>query len=133
MLVIAVLGVCLAVMHEVPGLGILLILLVVPALVRTYIGVAERQAWGDATSWSEKLLLFLGSLGIVAVLALSAAVAFVAACVPTGCAMLALGSIGSNLPFISSTSIIIAVVAGLAFAGFALYQLGRLLWPQRDL
>ncbi len=123
MLLIAVIAVCLGVLREMPGLGILLIVLVIPALARTVVGARRRQAVGHSMSAAEKTLAFVGSLGVVAVIGLAATNAFVATCVPTG-RVVGLGAGG--LP-----GIILAFAIGLTVGGIVLYHLARLLWPQR--
>ena len=125
MLLIALIAVCLGVLHEVPGLGIVLIILVLPALTRTILGARRRQALGRSMSWVEKMLAFLGSLGIVAVIGLAATIAFVATCFPTGLIIL---NVSSDL-----ASFVLAGLVGLLAVGFVLFYLGRVLWPQKDL
>jgi len=124
MVLIAVIAVCLGVLRLVPGLGILLIILVIPALARTFVGATRRQALGRSMSWDEKVLAFLGSLGIVAVIGLAASIAFVATCFPTGYVML----MGAGGP----AGFILAFLAGLTVAGIVILVLGRRLWPQKD-
>ena len=54
-----------------PGLGILLIILVIPGAGADDLGTRRRQAQGRSMSWVEKMLAFLGSLGVVAVIGLA--------------------------------------------------------------
>jgi hypothetical protein len=123
MLLVAVISVCLGVLREVPGLGVLLILLMVPALIRTLAGAARRQSRGSPMSWNEKLAVFLSSLGIVFVVGFASLIAFVATCLPAGVVMIGTGS---------EFGFYLAVIVGLAAAGFVFYRLGRALWPQRE-
>ena len=125
MLLIALFAVCLGVLHEVAGLGILLIILVIPALGRTFAGARRREALGRSMSGAEKTLAFLGSLVVVAVLGLAASIAFLATCLPTGIAISEAGHEGHG--------IIVGVLVGLVAVGFVLFYLGRRLWPQKDL
>jgi hypothetical protein len=123
MVLIAVIAVCLGVLHEAPGLGILLIVLVIPALARTIAGTRRQQALGRSMSWDEKMLAFFGSLGIVALIGLAATIAFVVTCTPTVFVAASAMDIYSLIP---------AGLIGLAASGFVLFYLGRALWPQKD-
>jgi hypothetical protein len=124
MLVIAMVAVCLGVLHEAPGLGILLIVLMVPALVRTLVGAARRKAKGHSMTPAEKLFTFFGSLGIVIVIGLAASIAFVTTCFPIGFL---------TFDMTNGAGVVLATIAGLAAAGYVLYLLGQRLWPQKDL
>jgi hypothetical protein len=123
MLLVAVIAVCLGVMREVPGLGVLLILLMVPALIRTLAGAARRQSRGSPMPWEEKLVVFLSSLGIVFVIGFAALIAFVTTCFPAGLVMFGVGW---------QFGLIVAVIVGLVAAGLVFYHLGRVLWPQKE-
>jgi hypothetical protein len=123
MLVIALVAISLGVLREAPGLGILLIVLMVPALVRTLAGAARRQAKGSAMTLAEKLITFFVSLVIVVFIGLAASIAFLCTCFTAGLVtMNMMGDVG----------LIVAALAGLAAAGYVLYLLGRRLWPQKD-
>ncbi len=122
MLVIALIAVCLGVTVEVPGLGILLIVLAAPALVRTLLNVSHSKAEGVTLTLPQKAALFLGSLGIVALIALGALIAFVITCVPAG-------FVGIETD--GNVGIVLAIGAGLIAAGAAGFFLARRLWPRR--
>jgi hypothetical protein len=124
MLLIAVIAVCLGVLHEAPGLGIVLVILVIPALARTIGGARRRQALGRSMSWDERFLNFFASLGIVIVIEVAAAIAFVATCTPTGI-------VAANA--MDLYGFILAGLIGLAAAGFVVFYLGRALWRQKDI
>jgi hypothetical protein len=128
MLLIALIAVCLGVLHEEPGLGILLIILliflVIPALARTIAGTRRRQALGRSMSWDEKMLAFFGSLGIVAVIGLAATIAFAATCTPTAIVAASAMDVYGLIP---------AGLVGLTASGFVIFYLGRALWRQKDL
>jgi hypothetical protein len=118
MILIAIIAVCLGVYRLAPGLGILLTILMVPALARTIASVAQRQAVGRAMFWEEKAFAFIGSLVIVALIGLAASFAFVVTCSATFYG----GGAGlENLQM----SILIGVVG----AGIAFLYLFRRLWP----
>jgi hypothetical protein len=122
MLLIALIAVCLGVLREFPGLGVLLVVLVVPALVRTFTGAARRKALGTPMSWDQKLITFTASVGIVALIGLAASIAFVAVCFPIGVLSINAGGM---------YGIYFALIAGLAAGISVLVMLGRTLWPGR--
>jgi len=61
-------SVCLALVTAYPGLGVILCMLLVPALVRTIRVVQHRRAMGLPVSSVKKTGLFLASFGMAAVL-----------------------------------------------------------------
>jgi hypothetical protein len=80
MLLIAEVAVCLAVMRELPGLGILMFLILVPAHVRTVVAVARRKADERPMTWEEALGAFVASMGLMVVIGAAAGVAFGTTC-----------------------------------------------------
>jgi hypothetical protein len=83
MLVIAIIAVGLGVFRQAPRLGILLTILVIPAVARTIFGVKPRPVLDPSMSWKEKIFAFLGALVIALVIFLAASIAFVAICLST--------------------------------------------------
>src|SRR5262245_19350826 len=65
MLLIALIAVCLAIFRLHVGLGILTVLIVVPALVRTFQAVARRRGRGQTMTTIDKLRAFFDSLPVV--------------------------------------------------------------------
>jgi hypothetical protein len=63
-----------------PGLGIALAVISVPALVRTYVLVRGSRADGKPASAQEKVVLFLTCLGIAAIIAIVTGAAFFVTC-----------------------------------------------------
>ncbi len=63
-----------------PGLGIVLMILAVPALVRTFAYSAGQKNMGKRVMPYENLAMFLLSMGIVFLIIIAASIAFVAAC-----------------------------------------------------
>jgi hypothetical protein len=124
MLVIALIAVCLGVLHESQGLGILLIVVAAPALLRTFMGAARQKARGTPMGWDQKLVTFAASVGIVSAIGLSASIAFVAVCFPVGLLSAAAGG---------WAGVVVAVLAGLVTGGIVLISVGRSLWPEKDL
>lgn len=122
MLVIALIAVCLGVLVEFPGLGILLALAASFALVRTLAEVSRSKALGRPFDRKAKIILFLGSLGVVTLIGLGSVIAFVVTCFPLGFA-----SFSAN----STVGLFIAVGAGIVAAGVSGFYLIRRLWPRR--
>jgi hypothetical protein len=81
---------------EAPGLGLLLLVLATPVLIRVAHVADRRQAHGAPMTGGEKVLAFLGSLGVVAAVGLAAAIAFFAACFAVCFAGLSLGAFNSR-------------------------------------
>lgn len=124
MLLIALVAFCLALLVTTPGVGVLAILGLTPASIRTALGVLRRKRQHAPLQWPETVALFFGSLGVVLVIEFGVVTSFVATCLPIG-----LISFGGNSPI----GIFIAVGVGLTAAGFAGYHLIRRFWPWRDL
>jgi hypothetical protein len=122
MLLIALVAVTLGVFRIEPGLGIVLVIVVTPALIRTLLAVSRDKARGRALNPLEKVGVFVASLGIVIVIGLAAIIAFVATCVPIGLA---------NSDNMTSNSLVTAVVIGLIAAGLVAFPLIRWLWPRK--
>lgn len=123
MLVIALIAVCLGVLVEIPGLGVVLLLVSTPALIRTLVAVSRSKAAGRPIGGWDKVVLFAGSLWVVALIWLGSLIAFVATCFPLG---FALAQVDLN-------AILLAIGAGILVAGTAGFYLIRKLWPRRIL
>ena len=110
-----------------PGVAIALAVLSFPAALRTVANIERRaERTGKPSSIADKVSLFFSSLGLMIVTAVSASLAFMAICIPTG-ALAASG--GENYIFIG---IGLAIVLGLAVAGFVIYKLVRATWWRKD-
>jgi hypothetical protein len=79
-LFITVVAVCLGVGLAAPGLGILLAVLSVPAFVRASAWAKREEAAGRPADVADRVGLFIGSIGLVFVIALAGCAAFLAAC-----------------------------------------------------
>jgi len=79
-LVILTVLVCVGLMFEQPGIGILLAIVATPALVRTAVATARQRERGRPVTVGDSLLAFLGSLGVVVAVGTAAVVAFFATC-----------------------------------------------------
>jgi hypothetical protein len=80
MLLIAEIAVCLAVLRALPGLGILMLLILVPAHVRTLVAVARRKADDRPMTWEETLRAFFGSMALILLIGVAAGIAFGTTC-----------------------------------------------------
>jgi hypothetical protein len=123
MLVIALVAVCLGVLREVPGLGVILILVATPALARTLGAASHRKRVGRPMTAVEKVEAFVASVGVVTAIGVSALIAFVATCVPVGFVTLSASF---------EAGLILAVVVGLVAAVAVGVPMIRRLWPRRD-
>jgi hypothetical protein len=83
MLVITLISVCLGMMVAVPGLGVLVCIVAVPALVRTLIVGRQRKEAATPLNLGEKVLTFFASTGIMLGILLAGMSAFAVACVGT--------------------------------------------------
>ena len=84
LLIIAVIAVCLGVWQAQPLLGVIVAVIVVPALGYTSVIAFQSASKGRPLAVSEKLNRFLAALMGVVVILFAALVAFCMTCVPTG-------------------------------------------------
>jgi hypothetical protein len=123
MLLIALIGVCFALLRELPGLGILALIVVTPAMGRTLHGcVRHKQAGLPLSAW-EKAGLFLNSAGIVLTIGLTAVVAFIGTCLPAGVLFSAV---------VGPLGMMMAVPAGIGVTAWIGLSQIRRLWPLQD-
>jgi hypothetical protein len=80
LLITTLVAVIMSVSVMVPGIGIFLAIVSVPALVRTYILIRRQRDEGKSASNRDKAVLFLLCLGIAALIALAVGVAFFMTC-----------------------------------------------------
>lgn len=135
MLAVAVLAPCLVVLREVPALGVLLLLITVPAMVRTLCAISTRTSDGRPMIPSETLATFLTSMGVVWLMGFAALMAFGTVYMVAGMAVECLSVIlPTGTPHLMSSPwgpIVVAPAATLA--GLAvLVLLGRRLWAIRN-
>lgn len=79
-LIITLIAVCLGTLRLAPGVGVLLMIVAAPALIRTCIvGVKEKRG-GHSLSIGEKLIAFLASSAIVVLVGVAGLIAFQIAC-----------------------------------------------------
>jgi len=80
MLLMTLASICLGVTAIAPGVGIALIVLAVPAAIRTWDMVGRRLHRGVAAPTADKIRLFLLSLGLATIIGLAGSIAFFAVC-----------------------------------------------------
>ena len=135
MLLITLSAVLLGAFVAAPGLGILLAIVVAPALLRTFtIGVRRKKRGGKLTT-GEKVAGFIGSFGLMAAIGLVGCTTFVIICfggVMATCAVAAadqqLGR--QNLEVVGFIVGVLAVVAALAIPIWLVVFMMRATWPK---
>ena len=133
MLLIAEIAVCLAVVREIPGFGVLMLLVLVPAQVRTLVAVARRKADERPMAWEETLGTFVSSMALMMLVGLSAGIAFGVTCFVgfwsgAGLQTVASAPVGSSWEW---GYVLGGVLGGLA-AVFVAVVLLRRLWDVKD-
>jgi len=119
MLLTALAAVCLGVMRQSLGLGIVLAILATPALLRTVFLAQKKKGPGGSMSSGEKVATFIGALAVVTTIGAAACVAFVAICFPIGLATFNMHG--------ASSGVALAFLFGIA-AGLGTLALGIWLW-----
>lgn len=132
MILIALIAVCLGVVREIPVLGVLLLAVTVPALLRTFVWIARVKGDGLPMLWPEKLGAFAASAGIVWLILTGTGAAFAFAFTLGTLAGAAVQTVlvgspagGAIVPFVS-------VPIGCVGAGLAVFFLVKVLWPIKD-
>ena len=111
LLILTLVAVALGALFVMPGVGTLLIVMSVPALVRTFVAGRRRRESGQPPTVGAKILDFFVSVAVIWMVAIAAQIAFVAACTATG--LPAAGLFG-----LKDSAIYIGLGAGLAAAAF---------------
>ncbi len=132
MVVIALVAACLVVTREVPPLGIFLMIISVPALLRTFVWTARMKGYGRPMLWPERLGAFTASLGIVWLIVLGASAAFALACTAGTIGGAAILAITTGRPGNGPDPSYLGIPLGGIAAGFVIYALGKVLWPVKD-
>lgn len=91
---IAVIAVCLAALRASIGLGVFVVVSLIPATIRMAVVAGNRRTRGWPMSLEEKILTFIMTIGAIYLVGISCIIAFVVTCFPTG---LLTGSIGLAL------------------------------------
>ena len=109
MLVITLVAVTLGAFWIAPGLGVFLIVLGVPALIRTVVATSRQKRVGSSPTIAEKIGIFLVSLLIMWAVWMSASIAFAVVCT-IGFAPIAMANGDMNV------ALLIGVLGGLVSA-----------------
>lgn len=121
MVLVATVALGLSALRGAPVLGVLILVLMPPALVRTMTVISQRDADERAMTFDDKMAVFLGSIGVMLAVLLSAFLAFAIVCMPVGSMAVSAGGYGMPL------ALAISGAAGLAVAVWVL----RKLWPHK--
>lgn len=118
-----------------PGIGIIVLVLAVPALIRAFSLGALRRSKGETPSTGQKILLFVTSTLLTALVGIAALIAFVAICFPMGLAGFGLQGGLHGEPYGNGTLGVVVFFGGWiigAIAGIGVLVLGyRLLFWRR--
>lgn len=120
MILVTLVAIGLGLFVTAPGLGILYTIAMVPALVRTAVGVRRRAKAGKVLAIEDKFQLFATSIAVTVAACVAATVAFFATCLTTCFAYIALESKlggGGDESFIMISCIIAGALALAAFGG----------------
>jgi hypothetical protein len=117
-LVMTLVAVCLGVLMAAPGLGILLIIVAVPALVRTVVSGSQQKRTGAPLSLGQKVVAFLMSLGLMIAVGIAGIIAFEIACWGSCAVVAAAAGEGGGALY---TGLILGAVAGLGTIGYLFY------------
>ena len=128
MILIAAIAGGLAVAVRIPGLGIPLLLILVPAQVRTTLRIGRRRAAGRPLNFWEKVEEFASSAGVTLLILAAAGIAFVGTCLPVGCMNIQLDG---PVPGPQLMAGYVPWVVGTVGAVVATYFVGRRLWPHK--
>lgn len=109
---------------QAPGIGFVLAIVSVPALVRT-IGIGRRKKKkGQRLNLLEKAGAFFGSLVVVVVIATASFISFVVICFPVGLVGFNMPGASAVVAFAFLLGIVVAVVVGI-------FLIRRLWWRKR--
>lgn len=121
MTLVASVAVGLALWRAVPVLGLMLLLLVPPALIRTVAAMSQRASDERPMSMDERMSTFVASLGVMLAVLVASLLAFAIVGMPAGSMAMAAGRPGMTV------AMTLAGTAGLGVGFFLL----RKLWPYR--
>jgi len=133
LLLVALAAICLGIAAIAPGLAIVLAVLAVPALIRTSGILGRRQQRGVMSNFVEKILLFVGSFGVILVIVVSVVITFFAICFGGGLGTLSVFEFLGKSNFTDpGLAILFGFVVGIAASLWVLIKLARRLWPYRE-
>jgi hypothetical protein len=118
MLVITLVAVCLGVTMAAPGLGVLLMVLAAPALVRTMVVGFKQKQVGARLTTAEKVASFCVSLAVMVMIGVAAVAAFEIACWGSCALVAAIAGEGESALW---TGLIAGGIAGVGAIGWLLW------------
>lgn len=131
MLAITLISVCLGMLVAVPGLGVLVCIIAVPAFVRTLIVGRLSKDVAVPLSLSEKVLAFFASSGIVLGILLAGMSAFAVACVGTCFAVLGVAQTTMTPGNAEGLAMHSALLAASVVSIGVIVWLAWITWPRR--
>jgi hypothetical protein len=132
LLIMTLASVLFSVMAMAPGVGIVLAILAIPPLVRTWRVANHRQTQGHPLSARDRIGIFLAALGIAVGIGVAAGVAFFATCFMGFVAGSGISGIWAKGYDTLGWGVLTGGLFGLAAGGAAGYFLIRHLWPKGD-
>ncbi len=131
MLTITLIAVWLGVVRQSPVLAVGLAIVAAPALLRTALISGRSRARGTPLAMNDKLMLFLGSVGVVIAVGGSAGIAFVLTCTTTFFGGAAISSAAGST---TGEPVVFGLMVGLALGAIGGIVVGiallRRLWPE---
>ena len=132
MVLIALIAICLGVTREIPVLGIFLLGITIPALLRTFVWIRQVQGDGLTMLWPEKLGAFAASVGIVWLILLGTGAAFGFTFAVGTFAGTAIQAIVRGTSHNAQVVVFAGIACGCVGGGLATYYLAKALWPIKD-
>ena len=96
LLIVTLSAVCLGALVAAPGLGVLLLVIAVPALVRTCLSGMQAKKQGGKLTATDKVMAFLASVAITWAALVAAGMAFFTACTASLATGIAIGNVAGN-------------------------------------
>jgi hypothetical protein len=121
LLVTTLIAVCLGVFRISPGFGLAVIVMAVPALIRTVVIGAQNKRVGQRLSIGDKLRVFAASLGIMVLVGVAGVVAFQIACWGTCGLIAAVDPPSGDAEILLWTSVGVGSAAALAVGGWIMW------------
>ncbi|HZN35907.1 MAG TPA: hypothetical protein VFB80_18890 [Pirellulaceae bacterium] len=128
LLIVTLSAVCLGALVAAPGLGVLLLVVAVPALVRTCLtGSSFKQKSGKLTA-ADKVLAFVASAAITWAALMAAAMAFFTACTISVLGACAVGSAGGSSAIDQSLQTVLLWIAIIFCAATSIAAFVGMFW-----
>ena len=112
-LIVTLLCVCLGLASIAPGLIVPLLVIVVPALIRSVSASQRRTRGGAPLTIADKFAAFFASLGIVVLIGVAGIIAFLAACL-VGLGVFTVTPVGNQARNEMGVALLFSVIGGIA-------------------